>query len=437
MKIWHPYTQEATEPPPIEIDRGDGAYVYTKDGRRLLDGISSWWVNLHGHAHPLIAEAIAKQARKLEQVIFAGFTHEPAEELSSRLAAILPPPLHRVFYSDNGSTAVEIALKMAVQFWHNKGRPEKRRLVALEHAYHGDTIGAMSVSADSPFTAAFDALRIPVSRAHTAYCHRCPVGKTRSACDIDCVESLERVLAEKDSEIAAVIVEPLIQAAGGMIVQPVEFLQRVHRLCAKHHVLLIADEVFTGFGRTGRMFACDHAGIVPDLMCLSKGLTGGFLPLAATICREEVYDAFFSEDRSRTFFHGHSYSGNPLGCAAAIANLKIFETEPVFERIAAIECVHRQRLEVFRDHPAVGDVRLLGTVAALELRADDAGYLSNLRARLYPFFLEHGVLLRPLGNVLYTVPPYVITPDELNYIYDVIGKALTSLPPILPSHSSP
>ena len=424
MKIWHPYTQEAVEPVPIAIDRGEGAYLYTVDGRRLLDAISSWWVNLHGHGHPLIAEAIARQACKLEHVIFAGFTHEPAEELSSRLAAILPPSLNRLFYSDNGSTAVEVAMKMAVQFWHNNGRPEKRHIVALEHAYHGDTVGAMSASADSAFTAAFDALRIPVLRVHSAYCHRCPVGKTRSSCVIDCVENLEQLLEQRPEEIAAVVVEPLLQAAGGMIVHPIEFLQRIRRACFEHDVLLIADEVFTGFGRTGRMFACELAEIVPDVMCLSKGLTGGFLPLAVTICSDEVYQAFYSEDRLRAFFHGHSYSGNPLGCAAAIANLKIFETEPVFERIAAIERIHSERLADFRNHPAIDDVRMLGTVAALELRADDAGYLSNLRSRLYDFFIDHGVLLRPLGNVVYTVPPYIISDVELHHIYDVIGKAL-------------
>ena len=407
MKIWHPYTQEALDSKPIEIDRAEGVYLYTRDGRRLLDAISSWWVNLHGHAHPLIAEAIAKQARKLEQVIFAGFTHQPAEELAAELAAILPAALNRLFYSDNGSTAVEVALKMAVQFWRNKGRTGKQRIVALENAYHGDTVGAMSVSADSPFTAAFDALRFPVLRATSP-------------------ENLERLLGEKGNEIAAMIVEPLIQGAGGMIMHSVDFLQRVHHLCAKHDVLLVADEVFTGFGRTGRMSACEHAGIVPDVMCLSKGLTGGFMPLAVTVCREEIYDAFYRDDRSLTFFHGHSYSGNPLGCAAAIANLKIFKIEPVFERIAAIERVHRERLGDFRNHPAVADVRMLGTVAAIELRAGDSGYLSRLRSDLYDFFIDQGVLLRPLGNVVYMVPPYVIAEEELNYIYDVIGKALIS-----------
>ncbi len=405
MRIWHPYTQEATELPPIGIERGEGAYLYTSEGRYLLDAISSWWVNLHGHAHPLIAEAIAAQARKLEHVVFAGFTHAPAEELAASLGRILPAALNRVFYSDNGSTAVEVALKIAVQYWHNKGRSAKRRIVALEHAYHGDTVGAMSISADSPFTAAFDALRSPVLRVADA-------------------DDLARLLRDQKDAIAAMIVEPLIQGAGGMIVYPVERLQQFRELCAANDVLFIADEVFTGFGRTGRMFACDHAGIVPDLMCLSKGLTGGFLPLAATVCRDEIYRAFYSSDRSRAFFHGHSYSGNPLGCAAAIASLKIFESEPVFGRIAAIERIHRERLDRLRTHPAVADVRMLGTIAAVELRAGDAGYLSDIRTRLYPFFLEHGVLLRPLGNIIYTVPPYIIAPEDLHYVYDVITGGL-------------
>jgi adenosylmethionine---8-amino-7-oxononanoate aminotransferase len=408
MKIWHPYTQQAAEPAPILIERGEGAYLYTCDGRRLIDGISSWWVNLHGHGHPLIAEAIAHQARKLEQVIFAGFTHEPAEQLAEGLGRIVPAGLDRVFYSDNGSTAVEVALKIAVQYWYNLGKRQKHRIVALEHAYHGDTVGAMSVSADSPFTAMFDTLRLPVLRVGDSH-------------------ELERLLKEKKDEIAAMIVEPLVQGAAGMLVYPVAELQRFSALCRAHDVIFIADEVFTGMGRTGRMFACEHANVTPDIMCISKGLTGGFLPFAATLTREQIYKAFDSEDRSRTFFHGHSYSGNPLGCAAALATLKIFKTEPVFERIAKIETIHRERLAEFRGDPKVAEVRMLGTIAAIELSTADAGYLSNLRSRLYEKFITAGVLLRPLGNIVYTVPPYVIRPDDLHYIYDVIGKTISAI----------
>ena len=428
LSIWHPFTQEALDPQPVHVERGEGVYLYTRDGRKLMDAISSWWVNLHGHAHPLIAEAIAEQARKLEHVIFAGFTHDAAEELAWRLRRILPQPLEHMFFSDDGSTAVEVALKIALQYWRNIGKPRKNRFVALEHAYHGDTVGAMSIGADSDFVSAFEELRFPVLRVHSAHCFRCPVGKQRATCDIDCIGSLARLLEERHDEIAAVIVEPLLQGAGGMIVHPVEFLERIRKLCTQYDVLLIADEVLTGFGRCGRMFACDLAGVVPDVMCLSKGLTGGFLPLAATVCTPRVYESFRSTDRSRTFFHGHSYTANPLGCAAAIASLKIFDSEPVFERIAAIEKIHSQRAPALAQHAAVADVRMIGTVMALELNADDPGYFSVLRPALYKFYLSKGVLLRPLGNVVYILPPYVMTAEQLHYVYDVIAESLDRVP---------
>jgi adenosylmethionine-8-amino-7-oxononanoate aminotransferase len=424
LHLWHPFTQEGVDPPPLSIRSGKGVFIETQDGRQILDAISSWWVNIHGHAHPAIAEAVAKQAARLEHVLFAGFSHEPAEELAARLGKIVPAPLRHVFFSDDGSTAVEVALKLALQYWKNSGRPRKQTIVALENAYHGDTVGAMSVSDDSPFTAAFDSLRIPVLRTHSAYCAHCPVGLTRATCQIECLNKLERMLSEQRDEIAVVIVEPLLQGAGGMIVHPEEFLSGVRRLTAAHDVLLIADEVLTGFGRTGRMFACERAAVVPDLMCVAKGLTGGFLPLAATFATERIHGAFTGGDRARAFFHGHSYTANPIACAAANASLRIFENEPVFERIAAIEKVHAARLPAFAPHPSVADVRHIGTVAAIELKVPDAGYLSSLRPRLYKYFLGRGVLLRPLGNVVYILPPYVITPDQLNFVYDVIQDSL-------------
>jgi|SRR5579872_2481946 len=427
LHLWHPFTQEGADPAPLVIRRGQGVFLETRDGRQILDAISSWWVNLHGHSHPAIAAAIAEQAARLEHVLFAGFLHEPAEELSWRLGEIVPAPLQHVFFSDDGSTAVEIALKMAIQYWKNCGHPEKSQIVALENAYHGDTAGAMSVSDNSPFTAAFDSLRLPVLRTHSASCAHCPVNLTRATCHIECLEKLERMLAERGHEIAAVIVEPLLQGAGGMIVHPEEFLSGIRRLTAAHDVLLIADEVLTGFGRTGKMFACERAGIVPDFMCVAKGLTGGFLPLAATLTTDRVHDAFTGADRARTFFHGHSYTANPIACAAANANLHIFDTEPVFENIAAIEKVHAQRLPMFAAHPFVQDVRHIGSVAAIELKVPDAGYLSSLRPRLYKFYLNRGVLLRPLGNVVYILPPYVITPGQLGDVYDVIRDSLALL----------
>jgi adenosylmethionine-8-amino-7-oxononanoate aminotransferase len=424
LRIWHPFTQDTLDPPPVRITKAEGVYLHTADGRTLIDGISSWWVNLHGHGHPAIVAAIAEQAAKVDHVLLAGFTHDAVEHLRGGLRKVLPLGLEHIFFSDDGSTAVEVALKMAVQFWQNVGHPEKRSIAALEHAYHGDTVGAMSVGAASAFTNPFRGMLFPVHRVHSAYCHRCPVGKTRATCAIDCVEGLERLLGEKHGEIAAVIVEPLLQGAGGMIVHPVEFLQRVRKACSDRGVLLIADEVLTGFGRCGKMFACQLAGIAPDIMCLSKGLTGGVLPMGATVCTNSIHEAFVSKDRSRTFYHGHSYTGNPMAAAAGAASLRIFESEPVFERIGAIARIHSERLAAIRNHPAVADVRSIGTMAAVELRAADAGYFSNLRPKLYEFFLDSGVLLRPLGNVVYVLPPYAISAEQLHYVHDRIAESL-------------
>jgi adenosylmethionine-8-amino-7-oxononanoate aminotransferase len=427
LRIWHPFTNSALDPPPLQVERAEGVYLYTKDGRKILDVISSWWVNLHGHGNPRIAAAIAAQARKLEHVILAGFTHEAAGELAERLRKWVAPELTHLFFSDDGSTAVEVALKIAVQCFSNQQRSQKCEIVALEHGYHGDTAGAMSVSDDSPFTEPFRAMRYPVHRVHSAYCYRCPVGLKRESCHIECVQQLESLLAERGDKIAAVIVEPLLQGAGGMIVHPVEFLQKVRALCTKHDVLLVADEVLTGFGRTGKMFACDLAGVTPDLMCLSKGITGGFLAMGITLCTDRVENAFRSEDRKHTLYHGHSYTGNALACAAANASLQIFDDEPVFDRIAMIARIHAERLEQFRKLHQVGETRQIGTIGAMELRAEDAGYLSAMRPKLYQFFLERGVLLRPLGNVVYILPPYVISVDELHRVYDVIAEAIQTL----------
>jgi adenosylmethionine-8-amino-7-oxononanoate aminotransferase len=427
LRIWHPFTNSLLDPSPIRVTRAEGVYLHTADGRKIIDAISSWWVNLHGHANPRIAAAIAEQARKLEHVILAGFTQDAAEELATRLRKWLAPDLTHLFFSDDGSTAVEVALKLAIQYFQNLARPDKREIVALSHGYHGDTAGAMSVSDESPFTEPFRSMRYPVHRVHSAYCYRCPVGLKRETCHIECAQQLEQLLAERGDQIAAVIVEPLLQGAGGMIIHPVEFLQKVRALCTRHDVLLIADEVLTGFGRTGKMFACDLANIVPDLMCVSKGITGGFLTMGVTLCTDRVESAFHSENRLHTFYHGHSYTGNALACAAANASLQIFDDEPVFDRISTIARIHAERLAHLRSFHQVGDTRQIGTVAALELRVDDPGYLSSLRPKLYNFFLDRGVLLRPLGNVVYVLPPYVISPDDLHRIHDTIAEAIQTL----------
>jgi len=427
LKIWHPFTNSALEPDLIFVERAEGVWLHTRDGRKILDAVSSWWVNLHGHGNWRIAAAIAEQARKMEHVILAGFTHEPAEKLAKGLQRWLARELTHLFFSDDGSTAIEVALKLGVQYFSNLGRPEKREIVALEHGYHGDTAGAMSVSDDSPFTAPFRSMRYVVHRVPSAYLYRRPAGTTKEEYLDFCVKRLESLLEEKSASIACLILEPLLQGAGGMIVYPAEYLRAARELCTRHDVLLIADEVLTGFGRTGKMFACDLAGVVPDLMCLSKGITGGFLPMGVTVCTDRVEQAFRSENPMHTFYHGHSYTGNALACAAANASLQIFEDEAVFDRIAGIAKIHGERLSRFAEYAVVGEARQIGTIGAIELKAEDAGYLSAMRPKLYQFFLERGVLLRPLGNVVYVLPPYVISAEELHWVYDVIEEALETV----------
>lgn len=438
--VWHPYTQMQTSPPPLPIVRGEGVYLYTADGRRLLDAFSSWWVNVHGHAHPRLNEALARQAARLEHVVFAGCTHEPAVDLAERLVRLVPPGLTRVFYSDNGSTAVEVALKLAVQYWRNRGAEQRRRVVALHHAYHGDTVGAMSASEDSLFTRPFTPLLFEVDRAHAPYCYRCPLGLTRPSCGVACLgevapaspATLGAVLDSCGDTVAAVMVEPMLQGAGGMIVWPTEFLAGVRRLCDRHGVLMIADEVLTGFGRTGRMFACEHAGVTPDLICLSKGLTAGYLPLGATVVSEPVYEAFLSEDRSRTFFHGHSFTANPLACAVAVESLRLFEEDQVLERVRALERWLNDGLRPLAALPRVGDVRVLGGVGIVELAPDavsagGGGYLGALGPRVAEALLARGVLLRPLGDVVYLMPPYVITEAETAWLVSQVRDAIAAL----------
>lgn len=444
--VWHPYTQMQTRPEPLAIVRGEGVYLYTEDGRRLLDGTSSWWVNIHGHSHPVLNDALARQARELEHVIFANCTHRPGVELAERLVGVLPAGLTRVFYSDNGSTAVEVAMKMASQYWSNRGET-RRTFITLHHAYHGDTVGAMSASETSVFTRPFDAMLFGVARAHSPYCYRCPLGLTRDRCYIECLgetrtapvadadawsDTLAQQLHRHGKDVAAVLVEPMLQGAGGMIVWPAEFLAGVRRLCDAHGVLMIADEVLTGFGRTGRLFACEHANVSPDVICLSKAVTGGYLPLGVTVTTEAVYDAFLSDDRSRTFFHGHSFTGNPLACALAVASLDLVRDTRAVEKVQQIEAWLRRGLQPLASHPSVGDVRVLGGVGIVELVVDKAtksagGYLDSVGPALTRAFLDRGLLLRPLGNVVYALPPYVITEQETDWMTAQIADVVDSV----------
>jgi adenosylmethionine---8-amino-7-oxononanoate aminotransferase len=442
--LWHPYTQMLTRPAPLPVVRGEGVYLYLEDGRRLLDGTSSWWVNIHGHGHPVLNEALAAQSRDLEHVIFANCTHRPGVELAERLLEVLPRGLSRVFYSDNGSTAVEVAMKMASQYWSNQGQ-SRRTFITLHHAYHGDTVGAMSASELSVFTRPFAPMLFDVVRAHAPYCYRCPLGLRRETCRIQCLgdagrgeelrdglsdpstivaaghDTLAAQLERHGRDVAAVLVEPMIQGAGGMIVWPAEFLGGIRRLCDEHGVLMIADEVMTGFGRTGRMFACEHANVAPDIICLSKAVTGGYLPLGVTVATERIYQAFLSEDRTRTFFHGHSFTGNPLACALAIASLGLIQQTNAIAKVGRIESWLHRGLEPLRAHPAVGDVRILGGVGAVELienrtTLESGGYLDEDGPVLTRKFIERGLLLRPLGNIVYAMPPYVITEDETDWM---------------------
>lgn len=423
--LWHPYTQEKLAPAPIALESAEGVWLKTFDGRRILDAISSWWVNIHGHAHPFLNQALSKQAAKLEHAMFAGFTHAPAVELGEKLLEVLPKNLSRIFYSDNGSTAVEVALKMAFQFWQNRGETRKT-FVALAHAYHGDTFGAMAASDDSSFTAPFKSLLFKVLRADSPYGFHC--GKCGGKCDLQCAQSLEAILAEHSKDISAVIIEPMLQGAGGMIVWTKDFLQKAAELCRQYNVLLIADEVLTGFGRTGKMFAVEHGSVSPDIICLSKALTAGYLPLGVTAATEEIYQAFYSDDRAKTFFHGHSFTANPLTCAVASASLDLFHETKCLEKVAFINRKFQEFAPILEQIACVGEVRLIGGVLACEIKVSDSGYLAGIGRRLAAEFLARDILLRPLGNVIYFMPPYVIGEAEIDFVLRNIAEVLSGIP---------
>ncbi len=405
--IWHPFTQHAVAPDPIEISRADGCRLYTTSGRTIIDAISSWWVITHGHCHPKIIQAISAQAEQLDQVIFAGFTHEPAERLAHELVALAPEGLTHVFYSDSGSTAVEVALKMALGHFHNRG--EKRtRILALEHAYHGDTVGTMAAGARGVFNAAYQPLLYDVTRVPFP-----TAGKEQAT--FDAIES-----ACRSADVAALIVEPLILGAGGMLTYSAKALAEMARITRHHGALFIADEVMTGWGRTGTLFACEQAGISPDLLCTAKGLTGGAIPLAATLASEEIFASHYSQDRNKTFFHSSSYTANPMACAAAVANVQIWRTEPVLERITNLVELQRTQLALLATQSAFTNTRQLGTITALDITVPDGGYLAGIGPKLQREFLNLGVLLRPLGNTVYVMPPYCISPSELEAVYNAI-----------------
>lgn len=413
--IWHPFTQLVEGFPPLMLEKAEGVWLHTEDGRKILDAISSWWVNLHGHSHPYIAEKVAEQAAKLEHVIFAGFTHEPAITLAERLLKVLPENQSKIFYSDNGSTACEVGLKMAFQYWHNVGQP-KQKVVAFEGAYHGDTFGAMSVGDRGPFTAPFNPWLFEVEFL--------PFPTLENEAEV--VQHFEKLT--KDKEVAAFIYEPLVLGSAGMKMYRPELLEQLLQIAKQNEVITIADEVFTGFGRTGKDFSSEYMETQPDIMCLSKGLTGGTMALGVTSCTERIIEAYRTNELLKTFFHGHSFTANPIACAAALASLDLFEGAESKQQRTQIASWQRVFAETIEKHSQVRNVRTLGTIMALDINTEEStSYVNEVRHKLYPYFLNQDILLRPLGNVLYILPPYVIQQEELQTVYDAVTRLMDDL----------
>ena len=432
--IWHPYTQakDLKKAPPVLIERAKGIKLYDEKGNYYYDTISSWWCNIFGHNHSKIVKAIISQAQKLDHVLFAGFTHKPAVNLAQKLIEISPSNLRRVFFSDDGSTAVEAALKMSLQYWQNIGKKGKSRFVCLDRAYHGDTCGAMSVAGSGPFNQKFKALMVNSFKVPSPYCYRCKFGKNPRSCRLECIKPLEELLAKKHGIISGLIIEPLILGAGGMVIYPPAYLKKAFHLAKKYNVHFIADEIAVGFGRTGKMFASEYAKIKPDFMCLSKGVTSGTLPLAATLTTEKIYSSFYADYKEgKTFYHGHTYTANPIACAAAVATLNLFKEKNVLKKSKSTITFFHKQLESFYEFDFVGDVRYLGFVGALELVKDKKTKTpfpaqERIGYRIYQQGLAQHLLLRPLGDVIYFYLPLVVTKREINIILGRARKVLAN-----------
>ncbi len=435
--LWHPFTQmqEWEQEEPLIIERGKGSYLIDTDGKKYLDGTSSIWVNVHGHRHPILDRAIKKQLDKIAHSTFLGLSNPPAIELARELIRIAPKGLTRVFYSDNGSTAVEIALKMAVQYWqqHHPEAGPKNTFLHLKLAYHGDTIGAVSVGNIDLFHARFKPLLFPTVEAEPPHCYRCPLKLAYPSCHMACTEPIEVIVKNRHRDLAGVIIEPIMQAAAGMIPQPPGYLKRIRELCTQHRVLMITDEVATGFGRTGKMFACEHEGVTPDLMAISKGLTGGYMPLAATLTTDDIYQGFLGRyDQFKTFFHGHSFTGNPLGCAVALASLHVFRQEKTLTQLSSKITLLTRLLTPLAALPQVGDIRQRGFMAGIELvmnKETKAPFPLSAKAghRVAAIARSKGLLLRPIGNVLVLIPPLSISKDELKKMVEILKQSIETL----------
>ncbi len=425
--IWHPCTQQKDLEtlPPIPITHGEGVYLYDAAGNSYIDGVSSWWVNNLGHNNKRLNKALSDQAGKVAHHIFAGMTHEPAVTLAQRLCQLTPGNMTKVFFTDNGSSAVEAAMKMSFQYWQQSGRPEKTKFVSLTDAYHGETIGALSVSGCELYREIYKPILLDGFQAQGPDCYRCPYGQHRETCNQDCFINLEKIVAQNADQIAAVIIEPLVQAAAGMRIYPPGYLKRLRKLCDTYNVHYIADEIAVGFGRTGRMFANEHADVAPDLICLSKGITGGYMPLAVVLTTETIYDAFYDDYESlKAFLHSHSYSGNPLACAVANEVLNIFDDEQILDSIKPKIKLLEQAKSTFEQHPYIGEMRQCGMIAGLELvqnKTDRTPFPWQQRRgfEVYKHALSLGALLRPLGNVVYFMPPLTIKTEELERLLEI------------------
>ena len=413
--IWHPFTQLKNAPLPIFIVRGEGSYFFDDQGKRYIDAIASWWVNIHGHCHPYLTRKITEQLQTLEHTLFSGFTHEPGVQLAERLLKRLPSNQSKIFYSDDGSTAVEVALKMAFQFWSNQSIT-KTKIIAFENGYHGDTFGGMSVGARNVFNLPFSKLLFDVIHISLPI-----IGKEQN-----CLSEMQNALQYDD--VATFIFEPLVQGAGGMVMYSEKILDELIKQCNAKNVITIADEVMTGFARTGKFFASDYLENKPDIICMSKGLTGGVMPLGATSCSQFIYDAYISDDKMKTFFHGHSYTANPTACSAALASMDLFDNKVTFENIDRIIKHHNAFLQKIKFHKSLIEVRQIGTIIAFEIKTNEqTHYLNSMAEQVSDFFIKKGIILRPLGNIIYVLPPYCISNEDLRYIYSAIEEFLNIL----------
>lgn len=424
--VWHPFTQmkDYEQEDHVLLEKAEGIYVYDADGNRYADTVSSWWVNIHGHGHPRIKSAMERQFAQMDHVMFSGFTHQPGIELAEQLVQITPEGLNKVFYSDNGSTAVEVALKMSFQAWQQSGHPNKTRFVFMENSYHGDTIGAVSVGGVELFHSMYKPLLFQTFKVPSPYIYQWP-GEDEEACIRECLQAVEALFEQHHEEIAAFIIEPMVQAAGGMIIYPASYVKGVRELCTRYGIHLIADEVAVGFGRTGKMFACQHASISPDIICLSKGITAGTVPLAATLCTDEIYNAFYDDySTMKTFFHGHSFTGNPVTAAVALESLKIFEDEQTMANMQMRIPTFQRGLHRFRSFEHVGDVRQIGYIGAIELVKDRKTkelfpFEERIGTKVYKAGLNEGLILRPLGHLIYFWLPLCTTAEQIE---EILGK---------------